>query len=200
MSSPGDGRNQVLVQTVCDPAWANAIADRTIQSYASQAVRDQQWGNPRNGSIAYTADTDEFWVRRGSAWSRLPAGYQGGARGPAANTNVGNAWTTLIQYNFPVKINRHYLVIGYANGGQRTKGGGVTGAQLADDQGGAQYICWDNLLEVNASLLGTTTYIYTPTSTKTAWIKLQAITQVVGGVYYFPANACSVFVTDVGGV
>jgi hypothetical protein len=196
----GDGRNQVVNLSVIDQAWGNAIADRTIQSYASAADRDQQWAAPRNGSIAYTVDTDEFWVRRGAAWSRLPAGYVGGARGPAAITNATSAWTTLIQYNWPVKINRHYLVIGYANGAQQTKGGAVTGAILTDDQGGSQYICYDNALAVGASLLGTTTYIYTPTSTKTAWIKLQAHTLAVGGSYYFPANICSVFVTDVGGV
>jgi hypothetical protein len=196
----GDGRNQVVSLTTIDTGWGNAIADRTVQSYASQADRAQQWAAPRNGSMSYTADTDEFWVFRGGVWSRLPAGYVGGAMGPAVTTDAGAAYVTLVQYNFAVKQNRHYLVNAHASGYQVTAGNSISSAVLQDDQGGSQWCCYSSSLPVGYSQLGSTSVIYTPTSTKTAWVRIQAVCAAAGGAYRFNPNSCRIFVTDVGGV
>ena len=195
MTTPGDGRNQVVDLSVIDTDWGNAVSDRTVQSYPDQTTRDAAWVNPRNGSVSYTADSDETWVRRAGKWSRIPDGYIGSKWGPPTDVLATSTLTTLIEFDWPVKINRNYLVTGFCYGAQVSAAGIRTGAGLNDDQGGGRWICVSNSIQNGVSLSGSTTMIYTPSSTKTAWVKLQAIADTGG----FLVNQCQISVIDIGG-
>ena len=199
MSSPGDGRNQVVNLEIVDPAWGNAIADRTIQSYASQPDRDQQWVSPRNGSMSYTEDTDEFWVRRAGKWARIPEGFIAQASGPAIDTNWSNIYD-LVVLNFPVKINRHYLITGYCNVYQQGATGIPSGVYLLDDQGTEFWIEYETIHQVPYTLVGSGSYVYTPTSTKQAQVKLTGFTSGAGAVLRTGPNWDFIFVQDIGGL
>lgn len=200
MSSPGDGRNQVVDDELLDIGWGNAVADRTWQSYASQADRNTQWPTPRTGATCYTADTDEFWIYRAGAWKRLPVGFLSTNTGPGLQTDCTASLVSLLQVSITAKVGRHYLVNAYVNGRQITNGGtGITGAQVSDDQGGQQWIAYANNLPVNFVQLGSTSYLYTPTSTKTGWVRISAQSSATGGAIRFGVNACRLTVSDLGG-
>jgi hypothetical protein len=193
---PGDGRNQVVDLSVIDTDWGNAIADRTVQSYANQSDLNSVWGAARNGSTAYTVDTDEFWVRQGGVWKRTPGGYIGGVVGPAVQIAC-QAWTTLIEYDFPAKVGRRYLLDGYVDSQQITANG-ATGVVIRDDQGLQRWLKYESILVPGASLAGSCTMIYTPTATKTAAIQLVGGTSA--GQLVIPANWAQIQVIDIGGL
>ena len=201
MANFGDGRNLVADGQVIDTAWGNAIADHTVQTYASFPDLLQQWPAARNGSMAYIADTDEFIQLRGGGWHRWPQGFMGQVRGPGAGVDCRpqDGPKELLRYTFPAKVNRQYLVVAYAVGTQVTKGGNIAKASIQDDQGGSQWVCHDSTLAVNSVCLGTTTYLYAPTSTKTAWVRILGEGATTGGAYRFAPNSAMITITDIGG-
>jgi len=54
-----------------DADWGNLIRSRTIQRYASVAVRTSQNPSPQDGDMSYLADVDEISFFDGAAWRVL---------------------------------------------------------------------------------------------------------------------------------
>ena len=114
---------------------------------------------------------------------------------------MGNSYDMqdLLRYDFPVKVGRAYQLIAQCNV-QQLDAPAIAGVQLADDQGGsAQWIAYRNDMGVNYSVLGTTAFVYLPTSTKTAWAKISWFNAGVGSLLWTGPNWESITVTDIGG-
>lgn len=195
----GDGRNQVVSDTIIDTGWGNAIADRTCQSYDSIADRDAQWVTPQPGAMCYTSDDDEFWIMVGGKWKLLPTGYIGSTGGPAAYLKAGNTLTTVVQVNFTAKNNRVYHVVARGACTQRVKGGsGYARFYLSDSYGNQWY---DNMNDplVGDVMATSGSYYLRATSSGAAWARLSAMSSISGGYVDFGANGCRIYVEDVGG-
>ena len=184
--------------SVIDTDWGNAISDRTLQSYASVADRDALWPQPRPGSMCYTELDDEYWVTRAGKWTRLPTGYVGGMRGPAQDIyGASGQWTDLFRFDWPVKLGHNYLVTAYCNVQQQVAQA-TSGVQISDDQGTSMWLCYNNGLPPNWSLVGTSTYYYNPSSTKNAWVKMMFSSAQAPGYLHTGPNWCYIQVADIG--
>jgi hypothetical protein len=62
------GRVQVSPGQVIASSWGNMVWDQSVNTFANNADRDTQWTAPKDGALAYTADTKTLWLRRGGAW------------------------------------------------------------------------------------------------------------------------------------
>ena len=195
----GDGRNQVLPDTIIATDWGNAIADRTCQSYATVAERDAQWVAPQPGAMAYTAAEDEFWTYWGGRWKLLPFGYMGGANGPSATTTAHGTYLTLATYNFTAKNGRVYQLCGHATGSQATKGGSGSSRLMISDSFGVQHYGVYNDPNVGDAFGFDLIQLVRASSSGAAWVKLSAACSVSGGGVSFSVNSATVWVVDVGG-
>ena len=179
-------------------AWGNTTFDQTVECFASAADRDAQWPTPQDGAVAYLADSGTVWLRRLGIWKSFPLGYLTSATGPANQIDAGATWVTIVTVSFPVTAGRRYRVAGYANGTQQTAAGSATRYQIQDDQGGVQSLAYLTNLPLAATLLGSTNYLYVPTSTKTATINLAAA--AAAGVLRSLNNTCTLLAEDIGTV
>ena len=198
----GDGRNQVVEDTVLDVDWGNAVADRTVQSFANTAERDAEWIAPQPGATCYTAAEDAFWLYRGyptQAWHRMPYGYLLGANGPSALKTVHGSYLPLVDVEWEAKVGRVYQITGHAAGSQVIKGGSGYSRLMISTAWGTQHYC-----SVNDPLVGDTvsfdlSIMARSTNNGQSYATLQAMTTVSGGGVQFGTNSATVWVTDVGG-
>lgn len=195
----GDGRNQVVRDTLIITQWGNAVADRTIQSYDSAADRDNLWVTPQDGAMAYTNDTDEFWYRRGGAWKRLPLGYIGSTSNAAYVKTSGTAITKICEVTFNATNGRVYQIVGKGAGTQRVKGGSGYSRFYLSDSFGNQWYDHMNDPQVGDVMATSDTYYARATKSGAAWARLSAMTSISGGYVDFGANGSRVYVEDVGG-
>lgn len=197
----GDGRNQVESNTIVATAWGNAIADRTVQSFASVGEMTQQWAAPQPGAMAYTEAEAEFWFQKpsGDGWKRLPLGYIGGAQGPAAYLQVKATITTLAQYNFTSTNGRVYRVTARGACTQRVKGGSGYARYYFTDSVGTQWYDHLNDPQVGDIMATSGGYLFRANASGAAWVRLSAMTTIAGGYIDFAAKGCSIWVEDVGG-
>lgn len=208
----GDGRNQVVPDSIIDPDWGNAIADRTNQTYANAADRDAQWVTPQDGAICYTADTDTFWFHDNGKWMTWPIGLVGYLDGPTKNLDmaINKVEMPVLAYSFPARINRHYLVSA-SSGAAVVKGQGYVHFYVKDDYGETYGMVDDNDnmhgvgpsgVPTKPNIHGTTTFVYVPVTTHTGKVTVLgwfAANSTAAATLRFFANKTHISVVDVGG-
>jgi hypothetical protein len=87
------GRIQVSPGQTIASTWGNTDWDQTVQCFASNADRDNQYPAPHDGALAYTADTATVWKYAGTGWHALPGGVrlQNSINGPMNFTQTSFA-------------------------------------------------------------------------------------------------------------
>lgn len=176
-------------------SWGNTVFDQSVQSFTNPAQRDAQWPTPLAGAMSYTTDTNTLWVRRAGQWKALPLGYQTSAVGPGSQVNAPAALTTVMSLTFGVTVGRRYRINAFGRGIQQTAAGNPQFA-IADDQSVIKTIVNVTGLPSGSTLLGSGYLLYTPTSTKTALINLQA--SGGAGTLQITANQCDMVAEDIG--
>lgn len=191
-----NGRLVVAAGQTIASAWGNTTYDQTMQTFASAADRTNQWPAPNDGALSWLVDTRTPWVFRAGAWRGIPLGYLATATGPASQVDCGTALVTIVSLSFPVVLGRRYRLTALINGNTITAAGAPT-AKFSDDQAAGQ-----NMMSANSTPAGTNvnvwgSYFFTPNSTRTAVVTLQAAQGGAGALRCTPPYS-QMFAEDIG--
>ena len=194
------GRLSVAAGQTISSAWGNTTFDQSMQVFASAADRANQWPAPNEGAQSYLMDSHTPWIYRSGAWHGIPVGYLGATLGPASQTDVSAAATTVVSVG-PVAlvVGRRYRVsaqslasqqtavgtctISMASTGGSLPGGSTIRLATVVSAGGGQAVTGSAVWTFTASLASDTFIVQGNTS---------------AGVLRFGASATQLTVEDIG--
>ena len=190
-----NGRLVVASGQTIASAWGNTTYDQTMQTFANVGDRTNQWPAPNEGALSFLVNSHTPFIFRSGAWHGLPIGYVISGTGPAAQTDY-TVLAAVVSVAAPVGVGRRYRLTANLSGTQTTAG--ATAIRIHDDQGLDTFIFNQAGLAANAPIVANGVALYTPTTTKTATLQLQA-NAATGGTLRVAANAASLIVEDIGG-
>ena len=189
------GRLQVNPGDIIASVWGNTTYDQTVQAYDTTAARDSQWPTPKDGAVAYSADTIGAWLRRAGAWKGLPLGVIASTTGPASQTDCGATAVTLASLSWPCVAGRRYRTTSYATAAQQTTAG-ISRANLQDGLGISAYLFYSSNLAPAAIIAGTSFTSAVASTTATVTTTVVGVTSA--GTLRFGANIVTILVEDLG--